>query len=67
MQITWREELSVGVPLIDDQHKELIPHFNALLIACNEGRGKEEVGHAAIVRRGHLAVGEARLSVYVFR
>ncbi len=56
MQITWREELAVGVPSIDGQHKELISRFNALLTACNEGRGKEEVGQLLGFLRDYVAV-----------
>jgi hemerythrin len=44
MQIAWRDDLSIGVPAVDDQHKELFKRFNALLLACNEGHGKDEVG-----------------------
>lgn len=43
MAISWREELSVGVEEIDSQHKELIKHFGALLNACKEGKGSDEV------------------------
>ena len=56
MQIMWREELAVGVPAIDDQHKELINRFNALLAACNEGRGKTEVGELLGFLREYVAV-----------
>ncbi len=43
MKIEWREYLAVGVKEIDDQHKELFNRFNALLEACDAGKGKEEV------------------------
>lgn len=56
MQITWREELAVGVPAIDDQHKELFQRFNTLLLACNDGRGKEEVGQLIGFLRDYVAV-----------
>jgi len=43
MAVDWRKDLEVGVPEIDDQHRELFRRFNALLDACNQGKGKEEV------------------------
>ncbi len=42
--ITWDDSLSTGLPNIDDQHKELIEHFNILLEAVEQGRGREETG-----------------------
>lgn len=44
MAISWTEDLSVDVSEIDEQHKELFRRVNALLEACNQGKGKEEVG-----------------------
>jgi len=56
MQIAWRDELAVGVPAIDDQHKELFKRFSTLLAACNEGRGKQEVGELITFLRDYVAV-----------
>ena len=56
MQIAWRDELAIGVPAIDDQHQELFRRFNTLLKACNEGRGKEEVGQLIQFLRDYVAV-----------
>jgi hemerythrin len=44
MALHWEPRLAVGVPLIDQQHKELIDALNALLTAMATSRGKEEVG-----------------------
>jgi len=33
MGIEWRESLSIGVEEIDNQHKQLLPHFDRLLKA----------------------------------
>ncbi len=41
--IAWSEDLALGVAAIDDQHKELIRRFNALLTACNEGKGGDQL------------------------
>ena len=43
MPIQWTEDLSVGVPQIDKQHKELFSRINNLLEACSQGRGREIV------------------------
>jgi hemerythrin len=43
MGIKWNEDLALGVPLIDDQHKELISRVDKLLLACKEGQGNDEV------------------------
>lgn len=44
MAIEWTEDLSVGVAVIDNQHKELFTKVNQLLDACNQGKGKESIG-----------------------
>jgi hemerythrin len=43
MGIEWRESLSVGVEEIDNQHKQLLIHFDKLLKACESGQGLEEL------------------------
>ncbi|HWR62333.1 MAG TPA: hemerythrin family protein [Clostridia bacterium] len=43
MAITWKDDLSIGVPQIDNQHKELIKRIDGLFEACNKGQGKAEV------------------------
>lgn len=45
MAVAWTEDLSVGVPEIDIQHRELFARVDMLLDACNQGKGKQEVGH----------------------
>ena len=39
----WKDSLSVGNVLIDNQHQELIRRYNDLLDACNQGKGKQEI------------------------
>lgn len=39
----WTEKLSVGVPLIDAQHKELIAAFNDLSDAIEQGTGSTAI------------------------
>ncbi|NIQ98124.1 MAG: hemerythrin family protein [Desulfuromonadales bacterium] len=43
MPIGWDESLTTGVEEIDEQHKELFAHFDRLLKACKEGKGKDEL------------------------
>lgn len=43
MGIQWRESLAIGIEEIDQQHKELLEHFDRLLTACEVGKGMEEL------------------------
>ncbi|WP_438316304.1 bacteriohemerythrin [Candidatus Caldatribacterium sp. SIUC1] len=43
MALVWSDTFSVGVVVIDEQHKELFARTNRLLEACQEGRGKDAV------------------------
>ncbi len=44
MAIQWTEDLATGIDEIDDQHRELFDRINRLLAACNQGKGREEIG-----------------------
>jgi len=46
--LEWTAALITHVPLIDAQHRELIHRINAMLTACRDGKGREEL--EAIVR-----------------
>jgi hemerythrin len=39
----WTEKLSIGVPTIDSQHKELFKRINNLVLAIKQHRCKEEI------------------------
>ena len=41
--ITWTEELSVGVPSIDEQHKKLVNMINSLNDALEKGEADEMI------------------------
>jgi hemerythrin len=41
--VTWRDAYSVGVKLIDDQHKGLIAMTNELAERCQRGGGEAEI------------------------
>jgi hemerythrin len=42
--IQWKDDYSVGVLLIDTQHKRLIELINSLNDAMKQGKGKEIIG-----------------------
>jgi hemerythrin len=43
MGISWRDDLAIGIESIDNQHRELIARFDALLTACRDGNGGPEL------------------------
>ncbi len=43
MGISWRDDLAIGHDAVDQQHKELLERFDALLGACKAGEGREEL------------------------
>jgi len=44
MAMQWNENLSVGLDVIDNQHKGIISRINNLLNAMSQGKGRDEVG-----------------------
>ena len=42
--IVWTSELSVNIPKIDEQHKQLISYLNELYSHMKVGKGKEIIG-----------------------
>ena len=43
MGIEWRDSLAIGIAEIDNQHKQLLSHFDRLLKACESGKGLQEL------------------------
>ncbi len=43
MAIKWTPSLAVGIEKIDEQHRVLFERINALIEACNQGKGKDRV------------------------
>lgn len=39
----WNDNLKIGVPLIDQEHRELCDRIDRLLAACTKGKGKDEI------------------------
>lgn len=42
--IKWSDDLSVGIPSLDDDHRILVDLLNSTLVACYAGFGDEHVG-----------------------
>ncbi len=42
-EITWTNDLSVGIELIDEQHKMLIKHLNDLSQSLKSGKGPAKI------------------------
>jgi len=66
--INWDNSYSVGVEVIDNQHKELIKMLNELLNAMKDGKGSDAitqiVGSLAEYAKVHLNTEEALMSKY---
>jgi hemerythrin len=43
--MTWNDKMSVGVALLDNDHKKLVGMLNQLFDAINSGQGKESLGN----------------------
>ncbi|MDR2825482.1 MAG: hemerythrin family protein [Deltaproteobacteria bacterium] len=43
MSYAWDHSLETGNAMIDNQHKQLVVALNALLDACRDGKGQEEL------------------------
>lgn len=41
--LTWNPAWETGIPLIDDQHRQLLGQFEALLLAIHENRTEERI------------------------
>ncbi len=41
--MTWNDNLSIGVGLIDSQHRQLCDAIDNLLDACKAGKGRNEI------------------------
>lgn len=44
MATAWTESMSTGVPLVDNEHKELFRQVDRLNKAMLEGKGRDEIG-----------------------
>lgn len=44
MATKWSDDLSIGIGLVDTQHKEIFTRVGNLLTAMGQGKGRDEVG-----------------------
>lgn len=70
MLISWSEQLSLGIPSIDDQHKKLINMINALDDALAEGHADDILQNIfdglAVYTEKHFAYEEELFDKYQF-
>lgn len=70
MVLEWSSNLETGHGEIDDQHRELFRRFDALLDACSQGKGNDEVmtmlGFLGDYVRTHFALEEKLLLQHGF-
>lgn len=41
--IAWREDLNIGVPVVDAQHQQMVRVLNDFLTACAQQQGKKKI------------------------
>lgn len=51
----WTDDLSVGVDLIDSQHKSLIDAINELFNACSKGMGRKKISETLEFLQNYVA------------
>lgn len=51
----WTDNLSVGVELIDREHKELINAINDLFDACSKGLGRKKINETLTFLQNYTA------------
>lgn len=51
MAFIWDGSLSVGVDMIDTQHKGIFSRVDNLLNSMSKGKGREEIGKVVVLRQ----------------
>jgi|WetSurMetagenome_2_1015567.scaffolds.fasta_scaffold1024890_1 hemerythrin len=68
--LEWKEDYSVGIKKIDDQHKKLVAHLNDLFEAMKAGKGREVLDAVlnGLVQytKDHFATEESLMKLYDF-
>jgi len=54
--LKWVKDFEVGIPQIDEEHKELIYHFNQLYLLMKEGRGHEYFEELLLFLKNYVVV-----------
>lgn len=50
----WTDDLSVGVELIDSEHKSLINAINDLFDACAKGMGRKKISETLVFMQNYV-------------
>ena len=50
----WTQDLSVGDPIIDEQHQQLLGYINELSCALEENKGEEAIGQTLLFLDGYI-------------
>lgn len=51
----WSDDLKIGVPAIDEQHKALFAAVDDLYAACSQGLGRKKVGETLTFLKDYVA------------
>jgi hemerythrin len=66
----WKQEYSVGIKKIDDQHKVLVENLNELYESMQAGKGRETLAEVldGLVKytQGHFATEESLMKLYKY-
>lgn len=54
--LRWVKDFEVGIPLIDEEHKELILHFNQMYLLMKDGRGHEYFEELLLFLKNYVAI-----------
>ena len=49
--VEWQDEYSVGIPMVDDQHKELIKLTNELYQSCLDGDDQARASFKEVIQK----------------
>lgn len=70
MALQWTEEMVIGVRQIDEQHRELLEHADALMEAAEGGAGADELlrlwAFVASCASNHFATEERLMARYAY-
>jgi hemerythrin len=66
----WRDEYSVGIKKIDDQHQEIVNHLNNLFQSMKDGKGKDTLDNVLMglvqYTKAHFSNEENLMKLYKY-
>lgn len=70
MSLQWSDDLAVGHPVIDEQHRQLFDRFNEFIEACDQRRGADHLRELYefldTYVKNHFAAEEALMARHFF-